>query len=182
LNRKNGAAVGVAGPRGSGKTELARAFTELQPRDPKSRTIPLMLWAPVKYDAQTFLLRLLKELCINILATGAVTPGDNGLIFTSRSAETGGWQVVIAIEARTDTRADVSKANLDSVTCWSQLWPDPGQTEQRLIEARPGDASRPMSTAPGSCWTGPARSSACRPYSRVTSYGASRRAPGPRAW
>jgi Flp pilus assembly protein TadD/energy-coupling factor transporter ATP-binding protein EcfA2 len=85
LNRKNGAAVGVAGPRGSGKTELARAFTELRPSDPKSRTIPLMMWAPVTYDAQTFLLRLLKELCISILATGTVTPGDNGLVFTSRS-------------------------------------------------------------------------------------------------
>jgi len=84
LNRRNGAAVGVAGPRGSGKTELARAFTELRPSDPASRTIPLMLWAPVKYDAQTFLLRLLKELCISILATGAVTPGDDGLIFTAR--------------------------------------------------------------------------------------------------
>lgn len=84
LNRRNGAAVGLAGPRGSGKTELARAVTELRPSDPPSRTIPLMLWAPVKYDAQTFLLRLLKELCIAILATGAVTPGDNGLIFTSR--------------------------------------------------------------------------------------------------
>jgi tetratricopeptide (TPR) repeat protein len=84
LNRRNGAAVGVAGPRGSGKTELARAFTELRPSDPASRTIPLMLWAPVKYDAQTFLLRLLKELCIAILATGAVTLGEAGLILTSR--------------------------------------------------------------------------------------------------
>jgi len=92
LNRRNGAAVGVAGPRGSGKTELARAFTELRPSDPASRTIPLMLWAPVKYDAQTFLLRLLKELCISILATGSVIPGDNGLIFTSR-----GRRMAIAI-------------------------------------------------------------------------------------
>jgi ABC-type glutathione transport system ATPase component len=70
LNRKNGAAVGVAGLRGSGKTELARAFTELRPSDPKSRTIPLMMWAPVRYDAQTFLLRLLKE-----LASASWTPG-----------------------------------------------------------------------------------------------------------
>jgi tetratricopeptide (TPR) repeat protein len=85
LSRKNGAAVGVAGSRGSGKTELARAFTELRPSDRKSRTIPLLLWAPVQYDAQTFLLRLLKELCIRVLATGAVTPGDSGLILTSRS-------------------------------------------------------------------------------------------------
>jgi tetratricopeptide (TPR) repeat protein len=92
LNRRNGAAVGLAGPRGSGKTELARAFTELRPSDPASRTIPLMLWAPVKYDAQTFLLRLLKELCISILATGAVTPGEGGLIFTSR-----GRRIAIAV-------------------------------------------------------------------------------------
>ncbi len=94
LNRRNGAAVGVAGPRGSGKTELARAFTELRPSDPKSRTIPLMLWAPVRYDAQTFLLRLLKELCLSVLATGAVIPGDNGLIFTSR-----GRRVAFAVAA-----------------------------------------------------------------------------------
>jgi tetratricopeptide (TPR) repeat protein len=88
LNRRNGAAVGVAGPRGSGKTELARAFTELRPWDPKSRTIPLMMWAPVTYDAQTFLLRLLKELCISILAIGAVPSGDDGLIFAARSRRT----------------------------------------------------------------------------------------------
>ncbi len=30
-----------------------------------------MLWAPVKYDAQTFLLRLLKELCIDVISTGS---------------------------------------------------------------------------------------------------------------
>jgi Flp pilus assembly protein TadD len=103
LNRRNGAAVGVAGPRGSGKTELARAFTELRPSDPKSRTIPLMLWAPVKYDAQTFLLRLLKELCISILTTGAVTPGDNGLILTSR-----GRRVAMAIGAVAVTAAGIA--------------------------------------------------------------------------
>jgi tetratricopeptide (TPR) repeat protein len=103
LNRRNGAAVGLAGPRGSGKTELARAFTELRPSDPASRTIPLMLWAPVKYDVQTFLLRLLKELCISILATGAVTPGDNGLIFTSR-----GRRMAIAIGSSAAAAAGVA--------------------------------------------------------------------------
>ncbi len=103
LNRRNGAAVGVAGPRGSGKTELARAFTELRPSDPASRTIPLLLWAPVKYDAQTFLLRLLKELCISILATGAVTPGDNGLILTWR-----GRRVAIALGSAAVAAAGVA--------------------------------------------------------------------------
>jgi hypothetical protein len=47
------------------------------------------------------------------------------------------------IEARTDSRTDVSKANLDSVTCWSRLWADLEKTERRLAEARPGDGDRP---------------------------------------
>ena len=66
LNRLHGAAVGVAGPRGSGKTELARMFTESH-----NRTISLMLQAPTEYDAHTFLLRLLKELCKNIIRVGS---------------------------------------------------------------------------------------------------------------
>jgi len=111
LNRRNGAAVGVAGPRGSGKTELARAFTELRPSDPKSRTIPLMMWAPVKYDAQTFLLRLLKELCINILATGAVTPGDDGLIFTSRSR-----RIAIAVGAAAVAAAGIALVTIKATS------------------------------------------------------------------
>ena len=61
----------LAGPRGSGKTELARPSTELRPLEPPNRKIPLMLWAPAKYDAQTFLLRLLKELCISIISVGS---------------------------------------------------------------------------------------------------------------
>jgi hypothetical protein len=111
LNRRNGAAVGVAGPRGSGKTELARAFTELRPSNPKSRTIPLMMWAPVKYDAQTFLLRLLKELCISILATGAVTPGDDGLIFTSRSR-----RIAIAVGAAVVAAAGIALVTIKATS------------------------------------------------------------------
>jgi tetratricopeptide (TPR) repeat protein/energy-coupling factor transporter ATP-binding protein EcfA2 len=66
LNRRHGAAVALAGPRGSGKTELARMFTELRPPEPPSRKIPLMLWPPAQCDAHTFLLRVLKDLCIGI--------------------------------------------------------------------------------------------------------------------
>ena len=71
LSRNHGAAVALACLRGSGKTELARRSTDLRPQEPPSRKIPLMLWAPAKYDAQTFLLRLLKELCISIIAVGS---------------------------------------------------------------------------------------------------------------
>lgn len=74
LGRTHGTAVGVAGPRGSGKTELARSFTELGLHRSPTRTIPLMLWAPVRYDAQSFLLRLLKELCINVISVGCGKP------------------------------------------------------------------------------------------------------------
>jgi Flp pilus assembly protein TadD len=81
LSRHHGAAVALAGPRGSGKTELARAFTELRPLEPSSRTIPLMLWAPAKYDAHTFLLRLLKELCISIISAGSESSEEYGRLF-----------------------------------------------------------------------------------------------------
>ena len=76
LSRRYGAAVGVAGPRGSGKTELARMFTE-RPLELPSRKISLMLQAPTEYDAHTFLLRLVKELCIKIIDTSA-TRRDGG--------------------------------------------------------------------------------------------------------
>jgi len=81
LTRRRGAAVGVAGSRGSGKTELARAFTELGLQRSPARTIPLMLWAPVKYNAQTFLLRLLKELCISTISVGCGTPNGRDPLF-----------------------------------------------------------------------------------------------------
>jgi tetratricopeptide (TPR) repeat protein/energy-coupling factor transporter ATP-binding protein EcfA2 len=81
LTRAHGAAVGVAGPRGSGKTELARAFTELGLHRSPTRTIPLMLWAPVEYNAQTFLLRLLKELCVKIISVGYSVSGGSDPVF-----------------------------------------------------------------------------------------------------
>jgi hypothetical protein len=70
LDRSYGAAVGVAGPRGSGKTELARMFTDWRLPEPQNRTISVMLQAPTEYDPHTFLLRLLKELCKNIINVG----------------------------------------------------------------------------------------------------------------
>jgi hypothetical protein len=84
LTRRNGCSIGVAGPRGSGKTELARAFTDF--RSPGSlkrfhnselpnRTIPLFLWAPTKDDADIFMLRMLKELCISIISIASGTSG-----------------------------------------------------------------------------------------------------------
>jgi energy-coupling factor transporter ATP-binding protein EcfA2/tetratricopeptide (TPR) repeat protein len=84
LSRSHGAAVGIAGPRGSGKTELARAFTELRPNEPESTVIPLMLWAPVNYDPQTFLLRLLKELCIGVSSLSSGVRGGRDPSFRAK--------------------------------------------------------------------------------------------------
>jgi hypothetical protein len=55
------------------------------------------------------------------------------------------------IEARADSRADVSKANLDSVTCWSHLWADLEKTERRLTGARPANGDGPA--GPGAAGT-----------------------------
>ena len=74
LTRRNGCSIGVAGPRGCGKTELARTFTDFHGSDSRNRTIPLFLWAPSEDDANTFMLRMLKELCINIIS---IASGDS---------------------------------------------------------------------------------------------------------
>ena len=76
LTRRNGCSIGVAGPRGSGKTELARTFTDFHRSDSRNRTVPLFLWAPAKDDADTFMLRMLKELCINIISIASGSSGD----------------------------------------------------------------------------------------------------------
>jgi len=80
--RLHGAAVGLAGPRGSGKTELARAITELGLQRSSTKTIALMLWAPVQYSSQTFLLRLLKELCITAVLAGTGTADSHASVYT----------------------------------------------------------------------------------------------------
>ena len=74
LTRRNGCSIGVAGPRGCGKTELARTFTDFHGSDSRNRTIPLFLWAPSEDDGNTFMLRMLKELCINIIS---IASGDS---------------------------------------------------------------------------------------------------------
>lgn len=96
LSRNYGAAVALAGPRGSGKTELARTSTELRPLEPPNRKIPLMLWAPAKYDAQTFLLRLLKELCISIISVGSGSAQEYDRLYYSERRHQLRFRLLIA--------------------------------------------------------------------------------------
>lgn len=74
LARRHGTAIGVAGSRGCGKTELARTFTELRQSDSQNQ-ISILMWAPAECNADIFILRLLKELCIRILDSGSASPG-----------------------------------------------------------------------------------------------------------
>jgi Flp pilus assembly protein TadD/energy-coupling factor transporter ATP-binding protein EcfA2 len=96
LCRRNGAAVALAGPRGSGKTELARIFTELSPPTPSNPMIPLMLWAPAKYDAHSFLLRVLKELCIAIISMNSSNSENDVHSFISARQHQALYQLVVA--------------------------------------------------------------------------------------
>jgi hypothetical protein len=64
LARRHGAAVGLAGPRGVGKTALARRFTVDRP---DREAIGVFLPAPVAYEIPLFLHALLKEVCISVI-------------------------------------------------------------------------------------------------------------------
>ena len=63
LSRRFGSAVGLAGARGAGKTELARSVS-VGAQEP---TVGVFMPAPVTYDSKQFLLRLLKEVCLRVL-------------------------------------------------------------------------------------------------------------------
>lgn len=58
LLREEGTAIGVAGERGAGKTQLVRNFARTN-----AKTLGVFLWAPSKVDHFSFLLHLLKRLC-----------------------------------------------------------------------------------------------------------------------
>ena len=96
LSRRHGTAVALAGPRGSGKTELARTFTDLRPPGQADHRIPLMLWAPTKYDAHTFLRRVLKELCIAIIAISSANSESNVRPFFPERRRQTNYQIIIA--------------------------------------------------------------------------------------
>lgn len=63
-------AIGLAGPRGCGKTTLLThdlgAF-ESEPLNPASRKVRVMVAAPVKYESRDFLLHLFAEICRSVV-------------------------------------------------------------------------------------------------------------------
>ena len=66
-DRMPGGSLGIAGPRGAGKTTLIQAYCDR--RDANDRRLTRVVAAPVKYDARDFVLALFGEICHAFLDT-----------------------------------------------------------------------------------------------------------------
>lgn len=68
LDTMPGGSIGIAGPRGAGKTTLIYSFCNESITEIKNRKVlPLMTSAPVEYEPRDFLLHLFASLCHRIL-------------------------------------------------------------------------------------------------------------------
>jgi Cdc6-like AAA superfamily ATPase len=75
-------AIGIAGPRGSGKSTLMQAVAETK----GLATHKVMLTAPVKYEALDFMRRLFREVATEILLQGGYQPDTDRQIRKQRLA------------------------------------------------------------------------------------------------
>lgn len=66
VEKMNGGSIGVAGPRGCGKTTLLRSFCPEGNVNPRELTI--FATAPVQYEAREFLLQLFTSVCSRVVA------------------------------------------------------------------------------------------------------------------
>ena len=67
LNSLASGSIGLAGPRGSGKTTLIDSFAQGRSLPFEKERIGLVVSAPVKYDARDFILHLFASLCKRVL-------------------------------------------------------------------------------------------------------------------
>jgi RecA/RadA recombinase len=72
LGRFDGASIGVAGPRGSGKTMLVHQYCD--PDSGTSADLRCLAAAPVDYAARDFVLHLFAEFCRAVTGTYALSP------------------------------------------------------------------------------------------------------------
>ena len=66
LTKRMRGSIGIAGPRGAGKTTLIETFCA--PRTTNDRRLTTVLAAPVRYDARDFILTLFGQLCTVVLS------------------------------------------------------------------------------------------------------------------
>jgi hypothetical protein len=71
MRRMRGGSVGIAGPRGAGKSTIIRRFYDGRERIGDRPLLSVMVPAPVVYDSRDFMLHLFAEVCI---AAGARPP------------------------------------------------------------------------------------------------------------
>ena len=68
LEQIPGGSIGIAGPRGSGKSTLIKKYCEPDSKSPsQGETISVLAAAPVEYDARDFLLHLYGSVCRSVL-------------------------------------------------------------------------------------------------------------------
>ena len=90
--------IGLAGPRGAGKTTLMRRVCETQnygehdlPDMERKPLFGILLSAPVEFDAREFLLHLTAQLCWRVLAGGPITVQPTGGLRSDRRRRLRRW-------------------------------------------------------------------------------------------
>jgi Cdc6-like AAA superfamily ATPase len=68
VNSMQGGSIGIAGPRGVGKTTLLRTLGRTSAGADDARTLSVYTSAPVEYEARDFQLHIFSSLCLEVLA------------------------------------------------------------------------------------------------------------------
>ena len=78
MRRMPDGSIGIAGPRGAGKSTLMRMFAKH--RDANDRRLTAVVDAPVRYEARDFVLTLLVELCQKVLREDRSVTRQRGFV------------------------------------------------------------------------------------------------------
>jgi hypothetical protein len=79
VKNMRGGSIGLAGPRGSGKTTLMDSISQIPKLDdPRSRIVPVMTSAPVTYETRDFIILIFKMVCKKYLSPDNPYAGETG--------------------------------------------------------------------------------------------------------
>lgn len=153
IEKMNGGSIGIAGPRGCGKTTLLRSFC--QEGTVNARKLSLFATAPVQYDPREFLLQLFTQLCSRVTSK------------ETRKDEQPAWTEMDSLrEMSTPRLLDVGvfaslAMVLSVILLFTGMVMAIGQSDgtQSSTQAAKPTASAPPSSAPGTQTQQPAPSS-----------------------